>query len=369
GYIGAVSIDLAARTWSGLGGSATIVSIEGIAGTQDDDTISGRSAVEYLDGQGGDDALNGRGGEDTLIGGAGDDTIDGGVGNDYLEGGSGFDSIIGGQGDDTIVLSGAEFWISDDDSDGVMDADEVLWSHDGIDNIDGGGGYDTLDLSGLAPAPGYTGAVSIDLAARTWSGLGGSATIEGIERIAGTQDGDTIRGWIAAEYLDGQEGDDTLNGRGGEDTLIGGAGDDMLDGGSGIDTADYSSAAAGVKVGLDRTSPQDTLGAGIDTLVNIERLTGSAHDDTLTGDALANGLDGGAGNDVLDGGTGADTLAGGAGDDFYYVDNAGDFVIELSGEGVDRVQASIDYTLADNVENLTLKGAAVTGTGNELANV
>src|SRR5690606_1066763 len=58
------------------------------------------------------------------------------------------------------------------------------------------------------------------------------------------------------------------------------------------------------------------------------------------------------------------------GDDFYYVDHAGDLVIEQSGGGVDRVQAFIDYTLGDNVENLTLKGAAaVTGTGNGLANV
>jgi Ca2+-binding RTX toxin-like protein len=125
-----------------------------------------------------------------------------------------------------------------------------------------------------------------------------------------------------------------------------------------------------VKVRLDRTSAHNTGGAGVDTLANVESVTGSAFDDYLKGDSQANGLDGGAGNDVLDGGAGADVMRGNAGDDFYYVDNVGDLVVELSGEGSDRVQAFIDCTLADNVENLTLKGAAATtGTGNALANV
>src|SRR5690606_12893477 len=121
-----------------------------------------------------------------------------------------------------ISLFDAEFWIYDYDSDGVMDPDEVLWIHDGIDNVDGGDGYDTLDLSGIAPIPGYTGAVSIALAASTWSVLGGSATIASVERIAGTQDHDTNRGQSVGEHLDGQGGDDTLNGLGGRDVLIGG---------------------------------------------------------------------------------------------------------------------------------------------------
>src|SRR5690606_39025021 len=92
--------------------------------------------------------------------------------------------------------------------------------------------------------------------------------------------------------------------------------------------------------------------------------------DVIKGTAGNDGLAGFDGDDTIDGRAGADTMRGGAGDDFYYVDNAGDLVIEQSGEGVDLVRASIDYTLADNVENLTLKGAAaVTGTGNGLANV
>lgn len=73
-------------------------------------------------------------------------------------------------------------------------------------------------------------------------------------------------------------------------------------------------------------------------------------------------------NDTIDGGTGADTMAGRGGDDHYYVDNTGDIVTETASEGIDTVISSIDYTLGDNVENLTLADGALLGSGNGLAN-
>ncbi|MGY0794576.1 beta strand repeat-containing protein [Azospirillum argentinense] len=79
-------------------------------------------------------------------------------------------------------------------------------------------------------------------------------------------------------------------------------------------------------------------------------------------------LVGGEGDDTLDGGAGADTLIGGTGNDVYRVDNAGDVVVELAGEGADTVYSSINYTLGDNVEALVLTGAAPNGIGNALNN-
>ncbi|MCW9681151.1 calcium-binding protein, partial [Dolichospermum planctonicum UHCC 0167] len=57
------------------------------------------------------------------------------------------------------------------------------------------------------------------------------------------------------------------------------------------------------------------------------------------------------------------------GNDTYYVDNTGDVVTEGSGPGNDSVFSTATYTLPTNVENLTLTGTAVNGTGNELDNI
>src|SRR5262249_30835243 len=67
--------------------------------------------------------------------------------------------------------------------------------------------------------------------------------------------------------------------------------------------------------------------------------------------------------------SGADTMYGGAGNDSYFVDNAGDAVIENANQGTDTVYASIHYRLPGDVENLVLQGSAdLQGYGNALAN-
>ena len=105
-------------------------------------------------------------------------------------------------------------------------------------------------------------------------------------------------------------------------------------------------------------------GSGNDTLY------GRAGDDTLNGGAGNDVLNGEAGNDTLNGGAGADTLVGGSGNDTYVVDNVGDVVTEYAAQGIDLVNASLNWTLGANVENLTLTGtSAINATGNGLDNV
>ncbi len=136
------------------------------------------------------------------------------------------------------------------------------------------------------------------------------------------------------------------------------------------DTATYAPAGAGVTVSLLITTQQNTIGAGLDTLTNIENLTGSRFNDNLTGDTKSNTLTGGAGNDTLRGWNGADTMLGGVGNDIYFVENVGDVVVEKPNQGSDIVSSRVTYTLPANVENLTLTGTpAINGTGNGLANV
>jgi hypothetical protein len=131
---------------------------------------------------------------------------------------------------------------------------------------------------------------------------------------------------------------------------------------------------------------------------------GTALGDTLDGGGGNDTIDGGAGNDIVDGGTGNNLLMGGLGNDvligvggnntmeggdgadLYYVNSPDDIVIETSnnsageldpahpgdvGRAVDKVIASINYTLTAFVENLTLAPAAgnLAGNGNELNNV
>ncbi|MER8830585.1 calcium-binding protein, partial [Mesorhizobium sp. M0988] len=83
-------------------------------------------------------------------------------------------------------------------------------------------------------------------------------------------------------------------------------------------------------------------------------------------------LYGTSGADVLKA-TGAQTMTGHGGDDDYYVDNAGDKMVESSGQGQDRVWTSVSYALSagSSIEVLGTTNddgtTAIKLTGNELA--
>jgi Ca2+-binding RTX toxin-like protein len=204
----------------------------------------------------------------------------------------------------------------------------------------------------------------------------------------GTGGDDSYVGGALDDDLSGGAGNDILNGGLGADLLAGGLGDDTYyvddagdvtdeTGGDGIDTV-ISTITRTLGAGLERltlTGVADLDGTG-NTLANIltgndgaNVLDGGDGADQLLGGLGADDLAGGAGGDLLDGGVGADAMAGGLGDDTYVVEDIGDAVTELGGEGVDRVRAGITYALGAEVENLELTGSAnINGTGNGLAN-
>lgn len=189
--------------------------------------------------------------------------------------------------------------------------------------------------------------------------------------------------WISAKsataVLNGTSGHDQLAG------LEGKADTGGLRGGKGDDT--YIVDQAGDKV-------VEKSGEGTDTVLSysssyklpdhVENLTiagtkaatgiGNDSNNILTANDAGNHLDGGKGDDllvggkgadVLDGGTGADTMKGGLGNDTYVVDSAKDKAVDLSGQGVDTVKASVSYTLGQFTENVTLTGTAnINATGN-----
>jgi Ca2+-binding RTX toxin-like protein len=382
-----------------------------------DDVLTGTDAADTIDALGGNDRIAGLGGNDRLVGGAGGDWLDGGAGNDLLTGGAGDDFYVvdaagdlvveqPGDGTDTVyssvtrtleanvenlVLTGS---VAINGTGNAGDnllrgnaAANTLTGGDGADVLDGGAGADTMaggfgddhywvddagdrvvEYGGTGPAQtgydtvhttiSYALPVSVE-----------NIVLEGIADIDATGNGQ-------ANMLTGNAGDNVLDGGVGADTMAGGAGDDTYV----VDSrSDVVIERAGEGVDTVRTAlGAYTLGAEVENLVYTGTTAG-----ILQGNELHNRLVGGAGNDtlrayggndVLDGGAGADSMAGGDGDDTYWVDDAGDLVLEYAGGGAavtgyDTVHAAISYTLASSVEALVLEGDGdLSATGNNLAN-
>jgi trimeric autotransporter adhesin len=253
------------------------------------------------------ETLNGGTGADRLLGLDGNDTLVGNAGHDWLDGGLGNDTMRGGAGDDVYVVDSTTDVVTENANEGTDTARSSV----------------TLTL-----------ATNVE-----------HLVLTGTTAINGT-------GNARNNHLWGNGGANTLAGGTGNDRYFVGAGDTVTEGSSaGTDTV-FSSATW-------------TLGTNVEhlTLVGTAAING-------TGNTLANTITGNDAANALNGGTGADTLIGGLGDDTYTVDNVGDAVTELAGQGVDAVSASVGYTLAANVENLTLTGTSgLAGTGNASDNV
>lgn len=338
--------------------------------------------------------------------------ITGSAGNDLIDGGAGNDTMTGGAGNDGYTL--------DSLGDGVVEAlnggiDAVTATVDGytlaanvegltlagvtlrgtgnaLDNFINGNALDNI-LDGGAGADTMTGGVGNDtynvdnvgdVVMESPFGLnaGGIDTIvASIDYVLA--DGSNVENLTlagAAHHATGNSGSNVITGGNGDDVLDGGAGIDTLVGGSGNDsyivdtTTDIITELAGGGTDTILSSVDYTLSEGS----NIENLTlvgtathatGNSGDNALTGGVGNDTLDGGLGNDVLNGMAGADTMIGGDGDDTYYIDDISDIVIETATGGIDTVVVNSDWTLAANIENVTLIGTGHTLTGNAANNI
>ena len=340
-----------------------------LKGSESANRIFGGSGNDRLIGLGEKDTLVGGTGSDSMIGGDGSDIyyVDhaGDVVTETNAAAStgGTDSVYSSLGSYTlganvengrIMATGAANLIGNG-------LNNVLYAGAGNNVLHGGAGSDTVDYSYA------TSAVRVNLGVTIAQATAGSGsdTLISIEGLTGSRYNDLLIGNTVANVLNGHAGADRMFGGNGSDiyyvdhagdvvtetnatastggtdsvysslgsytlgvnvengrimatgaaNLIGnglnnvlyaGAGNNVLHGGAGSDTVDYSYATSAVKVNLGVTIAQATAGSGSDTLIAIERLTGSKYNDVLSGSTGNNKINGGAGNDILSGAAGLD---------------------------------------------------------------
>ena len=284
-------------------------------------------SIEQVRGSSNNDSLVGSGADESFIGMAGNDTIDGGAGTDLASYEYATANVNVNLDSDQNGANGYYGW-----SNGADGADTLL----NIENVRGSQYNDTLTgssannefegLGGNDTIDGGTGGASTTAGASAGSGdlvsyehAGGAVTVmldndqnssTGFVGWANGADGnDTlyniegIRGSAYADLLTGSTANNTIEGMGGND---------FIDGGAGNDTLSFSHSAAAVTVSFSAITAGagtalDGMG-GTDSFSNVESAIGSAWNDTITGGFGDNEIEGGAGNDALDGGAGSNML-------------------------------------------------------------
>ncbi len=279
---------------------------------------TGNELANNIAGNRGNNVLQGLAGDDVISGAAGDDTLTGGTGNDRLDGGS---------GDDTYRYQAG------DGADVIQDAD----------------GNDTLLLGeGIAASSVRT---TVQGGRLTLALGGGSVEMEAkagklVDRI---------------QFADGTVWHARADGSG-YVQKVGGqlASTDPFS----QDQSVSPDTASGSMAALPAPQPQwSAIGSPLPSgPVHPGRFGSPWGNAAVPGRSTVST----PGNDYLAGTAGADSLAGLQGHDEYIVNHSGDVIVEGLFEGIDTVYASVSHSLSENVETLTLTGAAaIDGSGND----
>ena len=259
-------------------GTDTIFGIEGVVGSDHDDSLFGSNGANLI--------ITGDG-EDRVFGGGGDDTMDGGAGdNDFLNYYFSADAVA--------------FDLSNQGAGQVVSASQGTDLASNFENVLGSGkGDDTLrgDSAGNV-IQGYGGADSID-------GAGGDDFLNGggfDDTLLGGDGNDTVLGDYGDDLLGGGNDDDNLAGGAGDDSVYGGAGSDRINGGTGADLL-VGGAQGDVftytKTNQSTTASRDIIRdfvSGVDMVdlsgIDADRTTGGNQIFTYIGNAAFTGVAG-----------------------------------------------------------------------------
>ena len=338
-------------------------------------TITGNATNNFIDGKSGNDTLSGGAGDDTYVVDASGDVVTENADSGTDQVNSGVSYTLGANIENVTLTGTGNLNATGNSGDNVITGNSGAnllsggtGADNGTDSFVGGAGHDTYvvdSANDVVTEALNAGTDQINTSVNyTLSANVENLLVTGTVGLLGT-------GNALDNYLTGASGNDTLVGDAGADTLRGMAGNDVLQGGAGNDLYLVDAAGDSVVEAAGAAEGDDTIQANVTYTLgdNVENLTLTGTGNfNATGNSLDNILKGNLGNNLLDGDAGSDAMAGGDGNDTYVVDDAGDTTSELAGGGTDEVQASVDWTLASQVENLVLSGTDLAGTGNELNN-
>ncbi|MGL5363614.1 MAG: calcium-binding protein [Bosea sp. (in: a-proteobacteria)] len=251
-----------------------------------------------------------------------------------------------------------------------LGGNDMLLGYGGNDVLTGGTGADTLDGGDGVDIASYQGAwtpVFININGAVAGGDAAGDVMIRIESVVGGFANDVIVGDAGNNGIDGSGGADTLAGAGGNDAyVIDNLGDVVIEyANEGSDTVLSSvSYVMGAHIEI-----ANLIGVGNEAVLGNDLanvITGNTGGNGLAGGANGDALYGNGGNDTLDGQIGADFMDGGTGVDTYFVDNAGDVVVEaVNGGEYDTIWTTTTFTLPSNVEIFICYGGGnINGVGN-----
>jgi Ca2+-binding RTX toxin-like protein len=408
-----VVVDLAAGTVQ-ASHSMPIRNVEMVFGTDFADRVTGDVNANRFTGGLGDDTLAGGGGSDTAIFSVASSTISvtatmtgvivtSAEGVDLIQ--SDVEILQFSDGDltfdEVLAMGSPAADVTGDDTSQVLDGtllgetirglggSDWIRPGPGNDTIDGGAGSDMVDFLNTPSDPARSNLdfmLELDLGAGTANLFGGDRNVLiDVERATGTIFADLMRGDEGANHLRGQGDYDWFIATPGQDTIEGGSGRDMLsfvewEGTGAATLTDILGPIplnfSGVRVDLSDPSTNTHLAAG-QTMISIERITGSSHQDIFFGDETENDFRGLGGYDFFIGSTGGrERYFGGAGiDTVSYFSSADGVTASLrNGPQIDGApsgygtggDAALD--LYFSIENLIGSRNDDSLTGNDLVN-